>query len=122
MKQTILIVEDDRDLRKMFRTALVLEGFEVLEAENGFNALWLLDRVLPPDLILLDLMMPVLDGRTVRNELAAQAHLRDIPIVVVTAEPGPHLDLDAACVLRKPVDPENLIRTIRLCLKSGAAT
>ena len=120
MARTILIVEDEYDLRRMFRTALLLDGFEVLEADNGFSALFLLERVMPPDLIVLDLMMPVLDGRAFKNELAAQAHLRQIPVVVVTGEHGSHAELDAKCVLKKPVDPDALVRTVHACLASGA--
>lgn len=122
MAHTILIVEDDHDLRKMFRTALLFEGYEVREAADGFSALWLLDQIPPPDLILLDLRMPVMDGQTVMREIHAHAELRPVPVVVVTAAPGAHDDLDARCVLRKPVLPDALVRTIRECLGSGAPT
>ena len=122
MAETILIVEDDGDLRRMFRTALTIEGLHMLEAENGFAALLLLDRVPPPDLILLDLRMPIVSGETVKQELSAQAHLRDVPVVVVTAAPGSHDALQAKCVLRKPVDLEELIRVVRSCLISGSTS
>jgi CheY-like chemotaxis protein len=56
----------------------------------------------------------------VRDELLAHAHLREIPVVVVTGLPGNHTDLQAHCVLHKPVDPEHLVRTVRSCLTSGA--
>jgi CheY-like chemotaxis protein len=120
--RTILIVDDDRDLRHLFRTALMLDSFGVLEADNGFAALRLLDAVPPPDLIVLDLQMPIINGEVVRQELAAQAHLRQIPIVVVTGTPGPHAHLDVNCVLYKPVQPDDLLRTVRSCLAAGSAS
>jgi DNA-binding response OmpR family regulator len=56
--RTILIVEDNDDLRRMFRTALHFDGFQVLEAGDGLTALHILDTVPPPDLVLLDLGLP----------------------------------------------------------------
>ena len=120
--QSILIVEDDVDLRHLFRTALHVEGFEVLQAGDGLNALRILDAIPPPSLIVLDLGLPLVSGRVVRDELLAQAHLRDIPVVIVTGEPGPHADLRAKGVLHKPVPPELLVRTVRTCLVSGATS
>jgi CheY-like chemotaxis protein len=117
--RTILVVEDDADLRQMFRTALAFAGFRVLEAGDGFRALQLLDAD-PPDLVVLDLGLPVVSGLIVREELAAQVHTRNIPIVVVTASKGPHEGLDVACVLYKPVTTEQLIETVRRCLATGA--
>jgi len=115
---TILVVEDDRDLRQMFKTALTLAEHRVLEAESGFQALQLLDTV-RPDLVVLDLGLPGLSGFVVRQELAASATTRAIPVVVVTAMPGAHDDLGVACVLQKPVAPETLLKTIEECLASG---
>ena len=106
--RTILIVEDDENLRRMFRMALHLAGFEVLEAGDGLTALHLLDTYPPPSLVLLDLGLPVIGGRVVRDELLAHAHLRDVPVVVVTGLPGSHTDMQAKCALHKPVDSELL--------------
>jgi hypothetical protein len=55
----------------------------------------------------------------VRQDIAAQAHTREIPVVVVTGVPGSHEGLNVACVLRKPVTPERLVLTVRSCLSSG---
>ncbi len=104
----------------MFRQALQLEGFIVEEARAGFEALRHLDAAFPPDIVVLDLGLPGLDGVTVRQELAAQAHTRHIPILIVTAS-SENLDhLDVACVLRKPVWPAELIVAVRRCLAEGA--
>ena len=116
--QRILIVEDDSDLRRMFRQMLSFGGYEVLEAGDGLNALRAIDAG-PLDAVILDLGLPVLSGHVVRQELAAQAHTRQIPVIVVTGESGDHERLDAACVLRKPVSPERLLHVVRTCIASG---
>jgi len=116
----ILVVEDDADLRRMFRTALSLSGFEVEEAGDGVDALRLIENRIP-DLIVLDLVLRSLDGVSVRQELAAQAVTRHIPIVIVTGSTIDTDSLEVACVLRKPVMPDELVRTVRHCIKSGAA-
>lgn len=114
--KTILIVEDDGDLRHMFADALKFSGFSVQEAANGLEALRMIEDD-PPDLVVLDVVLPVLDGLSVRDEILAHARTRDIPIVVVTGsvdEPGKKLRAD--CVLRKPVAPDTLVATVRKCL------
>lgn len=118
--RTILLVEDNNDLRRMLRTALHLHDFAVLEADNGLTALHILDTVPPPDLVILDLGLPVISGRVVRDELLAHVRWRHIPVVVVTGQAGGHIELQATCVLHKPVDPDDLVRTVRSCLISGA--
>ena len=103
----------------MYRTALTLAGFDVHDVSIGIDALRYIDQE-PPDLIILDLMLPDINGMVVRQEIAAHAHTRRIPIVIVT---GATLDLsaaDVACVLRKPVAPDELVRVVHSCLQSGA--
>jgi two-component system chemotaxis response regulator CheY len=116
----VLIVEDDADLRRMFRTALQFAGYDVSEAGDGLEALRAFDRD-GFDLLVLDLGLPVMSGQTVLQEIAAQAHTRDVPVVVVTGTPGPH-DLPAAsCVLTKPVSAERLVGIVRRCIASGSS-
>lgn len=118
-RQTILVVEDDEDLRRLFRTALVLAGYDVVEAGDGLEALLRIDQA-PPDLVVLDIVLPRLSGIAVQQEIAAQAVTRQIPIVVITGsgmEPG---EMDVACFLRKPVSPEQLVEVVEQCLHSGA--
>jgi CheY-like chemotaxis protein len=81
----ILVVEDDRELREGLHDALLLEGYRVESAANGRTALGILKSGPRPCLILLDLMMPVMDGWTFRQELLKDPALADIPIVVMTA-------------------------------------
>ena len=116
----ILIVEDDADLRRMFRLALSMSGYEIEEASDGIEALHCIENR-PPDLVVLDLVLRVLDGVSVQQELAARAITKHIPIVIVTGSSIDTSALDVACVLRKPVTPDQLIQTVRQCLAAGAA-
>jgi CheY-like chemotaxis protein len=115
-QKRILIVEDHADLRRMLRTVLTVAGFAVREAGDGYEALHMVDRD-APDLIVLDLNLPGVSGVSVRQEIAASATTRHIPIVVVTGSYAP-ADLDVACVLQKPIDPDNLVQTVRRCLSA----
>jgi DNA-binding response OmpR family regulator len=115
----LLIVEDDDDLRRFFRMALTVAGYDVQEAGDGVEALRLVDND-PPDLVVLDLMLRALDGISVQQELASRAYTRHIPIVVVTGSALEATGFNVACVLRKPVLPEELIKTVATCLLTGA--
>ena len=105
----------------MLRTAFAFAGFRVIEASDGLAALQTIDRD-PPDVVLLDLCLPIVTGAVVRQEIAAQAHTRNIPIVVITGEPGDHTALDVACVLKKPLNPDRVIAAVRRCMAEGAGT
>ena len=118
-RQTILIVEDDADLRRVWRLALQLEGYDVEEAGDGIAALRHLDNH-PPDLVVLDLGLPALDGLSVQQEIAAHAVTRAIPIVIVTGSGRDLSHVDVNCVLRKPIGPDQLVETVRRCMASGA--
>ncbi len=102
---TVLVVEDDADLRELTRRMLLGAGHIVREAGNGKEALAALERG-RPDLILLDLMMPEMDGFTFIDELRAQPAYADLPVIVVTAKmlsPGErdHLASATQRILRK---------------------
>ena len=84
----ILIVEDDEDLRETIVDALHLHGFDTLTARHGAEALDVLARIRPA-LIVLDLMMPVMDGHAFLDERARSEDLRDIPVVVTSTKPPP---------------------------------
>ena len=120
-RNTILIVEDDDELRRVFKHALAMAGFDVQEARGGFEALRRLDSA-PPDAVILDLMLPGMDGFTVRQELAAHARTRSIPIIVVTGSTVDTKDLDVNCVLRKPVGPDQVVDAVQRCLRSSAGS
>lgn len=119
VSKTVLVVEDDHSLRRMYRFALALAGYTVQEAPDGLEALHLIDAG-PPDIVVLDLTLPHVSGLAVRQEIAAHARTRDIPIIVVTgsAEELPGVP----CVLRKPVTPEQLVQAVRSCLACGTVS
>ena len=104
------MVEDNAELRALYRTALTMTGYTVIAVEDGWSALrWIdMDR---PDGIVLDLGLPRLSGRDLHAEITAHAETRDIPIVVVTglATNEEAQTLDVACVLLKPVEPEDVV-------------
>lgn len=116
---TVLVVEDDPAVRRMYRMALMLAGFDVVEADDGLAALHQLDDR-PPDVVVLDLMLPTMSGLVVQQEIAAHAHTRRIPIVIVTGSNLSLDHLDVPCVLRKPVSPDSLVDAVRSCMASGA--
>ena len=119
VRRRILIVEDDEDLRSLFRIALTLEGFEVQEAGDGLEALRQIDHS-PPDLVLLDLGLPHVSGTVVQQEIATHVFTRNIPVVIVTASARDLSDLQVKCVLRKPITTDELVRTVHSCLADGA--
>lgn len=114
MAPRILIVEDDRDTREMLGHLLELEGFDVQTAANGRQALDQLRGEGTANVILLDLMMPVMDGWQFRAEQRRDPRLSGIPVVVVTAAGArdaiPAIDADAW--VPKPIDFDRLIDTI----------
>ena len=119
--KTLLIVEDDEDLRRMLRTTLLFAGYEVREASDGLQALQFLDLE-TPDAVILDLGLPLVPGQLVRDEIVAHADTRRIPLVIVTGQPGDHGGPGVDCVLQKPVTPERLLQVVAACIASGSAS
>jgi two-component system, OmpR family, response regulator CpxR len=108
----VLIIDDDFDIRELLAETLADRGFDVVTASNGLEALKLLKRMTaPPSAILLDLMMPVLDGYEFLEELQKDVALASIPVAVITA--GNTVDRnrlgDAAPIVRKPFDVPRLV-------------
>jgi CheY-like chemotaxis protein len=116
----VLIVDDDEGIRDALSQVLSDEGYRVLSAENGIAALTILRSADPrPCMILLDMMMPVMDGREFIARKMAEPNLRDVPVVVVTAD-GRALkgssELTAAAVLAKPISLDQLLLAVqRFC-------
>ncbi len=113
----VMIVDDDPDIRGAVLETLEDEGYVALGARNGQEALALL-RSLPvqPGLILLDMMMPVMDGQTFRAEQLADRAISEIPVVVMTADGSvgkKAAKLQAAALLKKPVELEGLLDVVR---------
>src|SRR5262249_11380421 len=104
MSPTVLLVEDDLDLQSMMEHLLRFEGFTPVSAVNGREALRLLKSGTVPEAILLDLMMPVMDGWAFRRAQKSDAEIAGIPVIVLTAAANvSHDELDVVAVLRKPV-------------------
>lgn len=117
----ILIVDDEPSIRMMLADVLMEDGYAVVTASNGADALVHLRDSAPPCLILLDLMMPVMDGWRFRAVQLDDPKLRSIPVVVLSA--GTNLSdwkllraLDAAAYVAKPLDIDRLLETVtRIC-------
>jgi len=118
----ILVVEDDRDVRETLCEALILEGYSVVCVENGRAALGHLLANVPPCIILLDLMMPVMDGWTFRSEMLKFPALASVPVVVMTAASAARAAAAAAkAILYKPLDMGTVVGTVQEYCPHGAA-
>ena len=114
-RATILVIDDDDDIREVLATVLDEAGFRVVTAANGREGLERLREDPQPDVILLDLMMPEMDGYQFRAEQQRDPALRAIPTLIVTAGTVTSRveALGAEAILRKPVSLRRLVDTIR---------
>ena len=120
MRPRILVVEDDRTTRQMYCSALAFAGYDVEAVDDGLLALRRVEEVRPPDLVVLDLHLPRVDGLSVLAELRASSHTCDIPVVVVTGA-SYTADIEAAtAVIEKPCDPEHLVAVVSHVLRPAA--
>lgn len=122
-RKTVLIVEDHDDTRDMLRIALETEGYKVVTAANGVKLLPLV-REKVPDLILLDIMMPWVDGFELAKAIKDNDDLMQIPIFFITAKINPEdieqgFRVGASEYIQKPVDLDDLFAKINKHLGSG---
>jgi len=119
-KQSILIVDDEFGLAEMLREMLRESGFEVILAINGRLALEILAEG-KVDLVLTDMMMPVMDGAELAAALRKDQKHRDTPVIMMTSLPTARPQSEGLfdAVLRKPFTPELLVETIGSCLASA---
>ena len=120
---TIMIVEDYDDTRLLLKEAMELLGYSVLEACNGQEAVEIADRE-HPDLILMDLDLPILDGIAATQKIRQQEHMGHVPIVAVTAFPLAYSHVKAfakGCneYMSKPIDLSELARLVNRYLSDG---
>jgi CheY-like chemotaxis protein len=109
----VLIVEDDVEIRSTMKDLLLDEGFDVVTAGNGQEALdHLRGTSRLPFAILLDLRMPVMDGRTFLSRRAAEPALAEIPVIVLTADYASGRVAGASSVLIKPFPLDRLLREL----------
>jgi CheY-like chemotaxis protein len=117
----ILVVEDDEDAREAMVALLQMKGYRAVPAGNGKEALDYLRKAPVPDLILLDLWMPVMDGWEFRQHQKQDPRLSTVPVVVVTAL-SDRTDVDADEIIIKPVDVGHLLATVdHYCRREGTA-
>ncbi|NCO34227.1 MAG: two-component system response regulator [Armatimonadetes bacterium CG2_30_59_28] len=120
MKRKILVTDDEMPVVRIIKTNLELEGFQVVTAFNGEEALSQVQTE-KPDLVILDVMMPKMDGWEVLARLKGDPATEDLPVVMLTAlsqiedmDRGARLGND--CYLTKPFDPTELISMVRRLL------
>ena len=117
MSKCILIVDDEEDVRAVIQLGLEMQaGWKVLNAESGAEAIKTAANQ-QPDVILLDLMMPDMDGRTTLQKLKNDPKTEQIPVIVMTAKSKSAVeenlrDLDVAAIFTKPLRPLNLAQEI----------
>ena len=119
-RRDVLIVDDDPDIRDAVEEGLRYEGYDVHSAADGRDALDRLEYGLRPAVILLDLMMPVLNGFDVLEALKNRPEWKSIPVVIVSANRGYEAeDLSGAVsILRKPVNVERLLAAVEQAVAS----
>jgi CheY-like chemotaxis protein len=116
----VLVVDDDRDIRESLRELLAETGYQVATAENGRSALDQLRAGLRPGVILLDLMMPVMDGMAFRSEQLADPALCTLPVVLITAAGRPATDaLRSVTVLHKPLRMRQVLTAVNQHCRPG---
>ncbi|MEW6585903.1 MAG: response regulator [Nitrospirota bacterium] len=121
MRNKILLVEDSSVVQQMYRSKLTIEQFAVLTADNGMEAIKILSKEVP-DIILLDLMMPVMDGYKVLQVIKTDPRLSDIPVLVFSAKGQPEeveraLNLGASgFIVKATTKPNEVVEQIRKVL------
>lgn len=113
---TILVIEDDHDIRVSVRNVLEDEGYTVITVTNGRSALDVLERAAAvgdlPRLIILDLMLPVMDGWHFADRLREDPQLGSLPILIMSAYEDPPPPKGVVGFVKKPVDIEALLRCV----------
>jgi CheY-like chemotaxis protein len=112
----ILIVDDEDDLRETLRDVFEDEGHEVRTAENGAEALAILAREALPDVVILDLIMPGVDGVEVHARMARDPRLCRVPVIISTSDPS--RAPAGVPVMKKPIDLDRLLAAVQ---QHGAA-
>ena len=115
----VLVIEDTEDIREAFVDVLSFAGYEVFAAVHGRDALDRLENGLKPDLIVTDLMMPVMNGYEFLQAIRQHPDWASIPVVIVSANRNfDEKDLGVTRILRKPVTMDTLLDEVRLAAAS----
>lgn len=118
--KSILIIEDEKAIQEVLKDAIELEGYNVSTADNGQEGLNILPRMPTPCLILLDLMMPVMNGWQFAEAISKDMVLATIPIVIVTAYGDRAGLIPSKGVLKKPVDLDTLLNVVKKWCNGGS--
>ncbi len=123
-KGTILVIDDEKDLVELVRSNLERDGFDVAAAHDGSTSLQQAKRTLP-NLILLDIMMPGMDGLDVCREIRADSRTRSIPVIMLTARAEETdkvvgLELGADDYMTKPFSPRELVARVKAQLRRNS--
>lgn len=121
MKGRIVVIEDDADLREALCLMLGCEGYEVAGIADARDAIRRIEEGLPVDVILLDLMMPIMNGWEFCERRATSAALAQIPVIVITARHSVTPPPGISELLLKPFDPDRLQAAIDRVLAGTAA-
>lgn len=121
----ILLIDDEPDILEFLKYNLEQEGYQVITGTDGQQALEKISE--NPDLIVLDIMMPKLDGFEVLERIRADKRYRDIPVIFLTAKAGEvheikGLELGASDYIQKPISPKKLIARVKANLKKSELT
>jgi len=117
--KTILVVDDDDSTVELLAQLLELEGYAVLTASNGKEALESASRTVP-GLIVTDQMMPIMTGAELFRALKSSPRLRQVPVILITsAPPAAARDLHWTELIRKPLDLEALLRSVHRVFREG---
>lgn len=108
----LLLVEDEHDIREQLRELFEEEGFQVVEARNGLEALHCLKQGLAPAIVLMDLMMPRMNGWELLQNMRRDAQIPDVPIVVTSAMGDTQLLPRDVAFIRKPYTMEGLLDSV----------
>ncbi len=123
--KSILVVEDDHDTRVSLRNILEAEGYFVFSAANGKQALDFIKDIRPPCLILLDMVMPAMNGEEFVAAISSDSALHMIPVVLISAFPEVANKVVAKSFMRKPIDLDALLNVVRhhcACVSEMAST
>ena len=115
--ETILVIEEDDDLRRLLSLALRLGGFATRDARDGLEAMAILDQEVRVDAVILDVVLPDIDGLSIRQEIAARAG--NVPVVVITESQEDIPELHPSCVIPKPVMPDDIVVAVVKCLRES---
>jgi CheY-like chemotaxis protein len=110
--QTVLVVEDDHNIRVTLRQTLEAAGYFVFSCGHGAEALTLLSRIKPPSLILLDWQLPILNGEEFLRVKMREPELAPIPVVVVSALASSIQPIGVKEIVRKPFDLDHLLKVV----------